>query len=287
MPKKTILLTGASSGFGVRAIEPLLKNGHRIIAGIRGGLDRFKDMELGDLHPYLDDKDLFIADLHMERPETFAVAEQIIQEHFDNRLDVLINNAGFGLSGPVELVSEESLRNQFDVNFFGPFTLTQTLLPYIKPHRGRIINVSSIVGKTTFPLQGPYCASKHALESYTEALYYDMQHFQVQVCLVEPGAFRTNFIRDMRHASVETGKYPKYQAMMEDFSEFTHNRAQSMGARPEKVVKLLVKLTEKEKIPLRVLVGTDAKILSFFLKIFPANFKVKLFHWIYRRLVFR
>ncbi|MFH1724529.1 MAG: SDR family oxidoreductase [Elusimicrobiota bacterium] len=289
MAGKTILLTGASSGFGLHAVKLLLGRGHRVIAGVRGGAERLKKLAEGDsaLSDALASGRLAGLDLHMDKPETFGAAEKYIDESCGSRLDVLVNNAGYGLMGPVELHSEEELRHQFEVNFFGPVFLTQRLLPRLKSAKGTILNVSSIVGVTCFPFYGSYSASKHALDSYTEGLYYDMAPFGVRVGLIEPGGFKTDFNKASFYGEKARSPDSGYHSKIENFKAAARRRSETTGGDPAAVARLIVRLCEARRVPLRTLAGADAKSAALLKRLLPESLRARLMSFVFNRFVFK
>lgn len=181
--KKIILITGASAGIGRATAELLLKRGDRVYAGARR-VERMQDLQL------LGAKTLAL-DVTDESSLKTAVATILKAE---GRLDVLVNNAGYGAHGAIEDVPLEEARQQFEVNLFGLARLTQLVLPAMRAAGcGRIINISSIAGKVTMPTGGWYHASKHALEAYSDALRLEVAQFGIQVVLIEPGPIKTEW----------------------------------------------------------------------------------------------
>lgn len=180
---KIVLITGASSGIGRAAALELLRAGHTVYGGARRveSLDAVSD---AGGHPLAMD---VTDDAGLQR----AVGTVLDQQ---GRIDVLVNNAGFGLYGAAEDVPMEQARYQLEVNLFGPARLVQLVLPHMRRQRsGRIVNVSSMGGEIAFPLGAWYHASKHALEAYSDALRQEVKRFGVDVVLVQPGLIRTGF----------------------------------------------------------------------------------------------
>src|SRR5262245_19631363 len=190
MSDKTILITGCSSGFGRLVIPEFLREGWHVIATMRDAANR-KGIFNEELNGYRDALSLLSLDVTNEAER--AAAKNFIEEKFGGKLDCLVNNAGYGLFGAVEDLSEAQIREQMEVNFFGLVLLTQMLLPQLRKASGRIINLSSVLGFTGMPMSAMYCASKFAVEGFSEGLYHELKPHGVQVALVEPGAFRTNF----------------------------------------------------------------------------------------------
>ncbi|OGS12099.1 MAG: short-chain dehydrogenase/reductase [Elusimicrobia bacterium RIFOXYA2_FULL_58_8] len=183
MQDRIVLVTGASSGIGRAAAELLLRSGYTVYAAARR-MDKLRELEpLGAKILFLD-----VAD---EASAGNAV-EAVLRA--EGRIDVLVNNAGYGAHGAIEDVPMAEARRQFEVNLFGLARLTQLVLPAMRRRGcGRIINISSIAGKITTPLGGWYHASKHALEAYSDALRLETGQFGIKVVLIEPGPVKTEW----------------------------------------------------------------------------------------------
>lgn len=277
---KKILITGASSGFGSLTAKRLLRNGHVVIVGLRGGEERarplFKEFEA------LWGSRLFALDLHAEVPAHAETARQLIDGRFGGELDVLINNAGYGLFGALEDASEEELRRQFDVNFFGVARLTTALLPALRKARGRVIVVGSAVGIASLPMYGAYAASKHALEGLFESLWYDLRPHGVQVAIVQPGGFRTEFSTRSRFFATGSQKPSSpYYARTQALQNALAGKQYRLG-NPERVARLLARLVERRKIALRHAIGTDVYGLLFLKRILPENWRVHVTNFVFR-----
>ena len=180
---KIVLITGASSGMGREAAILLAREGHKVYAGARR-TDRMEDLAERGVTP-------IGMDVSKSGDNEQAVS-RIVEA--DGRIDVLINNAGFGLYGAVEDVPLEDARYQFEVNLFGLARLTQLVLPHMREQgAGRIVNVSSMGGRIFIPFGAWYHATKHALEGWTDCLRIEAAPFNIQVVLIQPGMIRTEF----------------------------------------------------------------------------------------------
>lgn len=201
--RKIILITGATSGIGKETALRLARMGHRVIATGR----RVQALEELDREAAGMALETFRLDLN--DPDSIEAAGREVDERTNGYgLDVLVNNAGFGMMAPMELITGEDLRSQFETNVFGLVALTQQFLPAMRKRgSGRIINVSSVVGRITLPFQGGYCATKAALEALSNALRLEVAPFGVHVSLVEPGTIKTAF-----EATVES-TVAKYETM--------------------------------------------------------------------------
>jgi short-subunit dehydrogenase len=280
MPSLGVVITGASSGLGLHTLGQLLRRGHRVVAGVRGGEVRLNEL-LGNLASEAKGR-IFAIDLHLDKPETFALARRAVDEHLGGQLDVLVNNAGYGLFGAIEDQSEAQIRKQFEVNTFGPIGLAQALIPQIRAARGRIINVSSAAGFWTMPLYGSYCASKHALEALTEGLYYDLRPSGVQVGLLEPGGFRTNFIGTSKVMAEGQSAAKRSEALVKFLA-----KSEAHLLAPEKVAGKLVRMCERRRLPLRTLAGIDAHLVNILSRILPDGLRAWLQDFLIRKLVFK
>ena len=178
-----VLITGASAGIGKTTAKLLLANGYKVYAGARR-LENLRELEtLGAGIMRLDVTD---------EASLKSAVDTVIKA--EGRLDVLINNAGYGAHGAIEDVPMSEARRQFEVNVFGLARLTQLVLPIMrKQGSGKIVNISSIAGKITLPLGGWYHATKYAVEAYSDALRAEVCRFGIKVILIEPGAIKTEW----------------------------------------------------------------------------------------------
>jgi NAD(P)-dependent dehydrogenase (short-subunit alcohol dehydrogenase family) len=185
---RTVLITGATSGIGRAAALRLVRGGHLVLAGGRraDALAALVRAGGGRLEPVV---------LDVTDPGSVEAARELVERRTGGRgLDVLVNNAGFALPGPLETLAEADVRQLFETNVFGLLAVTRAFLPAMRERgRGRVVNVGSIMGRVAMPLLGAYNASKHAVVAITDALRMELAPFGITVVLVEPGAVRTGF----------------------------------------------------------------------------------------------
>ncbi|WP_438853306.1 oxidoreductase [Agromyces sp. M3QZ16-3] len=180
---KTALVTGASSGMGREIALRLAADGYTVYGAARR-VERMRDLEESGVR-------VIGLDVTVDE-QVVAAVDRIVAE--TGRIDVLVNNAGFGLYGAVEDTSMEDVRYQFDVNFFGVARLTQLVLPHMRAQEsGRIVNISSVGGEIYTPLGAYYHATKHALEAWSDALRYEVAQFGIDVVIVQPGLIDTEW----------------------------------------------------------------------------------------------
>jgi NADP-dependent 3-hydroxy acid dehydrogenase YdfG len=186
--EQSILITGATSGIGRDAALRLAGAGHLVLAGgrRRDALAGLAAESRGRIEPLV---------LDVTEPASVEAARELVERRTGGRgLDVLVNNAGYALPGPLEALAEADLRGLFDTNLFGLLAVTRAFLPAMRERgQGRVVNVGSIMGRVAMPLLGAYNASKHAVAAVTDALRMELAPFGVAVVLVEPGALRTGF----------------------------------------------------------------------------------------------
>lgn len=263
--QKTVLITGASSGFGLTACEQFLAQGWKVLAAVRGGQDRLPLFaELVAKYPGC----IELLALDLADRQSIERLASVLETRAP--IDGLINNAGYGLFGATEDTTDISLRRQMEVNFFGTFTLTQKLLPALRKSRGVLLTVSSIVGRHALPLTGAYCASKFAVEGWMESLSAELKPFHVDCYLLEPGGYPTGFGTSLDWSEPAEGSaYQQatkgYQVLREKVSELSKSK------RIAPVGKKMVYLLTKRPSGLRHLVGSDAVLTALFGKLLPAN----------------
>ena len=223
---KTVLITGASSGFGRDTALLFKKNGWNVAATMRSP-ENAKSWTgpAGLFTPRLDVTD---------RVSMQAAIDETVTKF--GGIDVLINNAGFGLLGPLEGASPDDLQREIDTNIMGVIGMIQLVLPLMREARsGVIVNVSSIGGRMTLPLFSAYHATKFAVEGLTEALQYELEEHGIRVKLIEPGGSKTNF--DSSTSMVRT-PHPAYQDLIDGFDKMWEKESAKLPG-PEKVVQAI------------------------------------------------
>ncbi len=257
---KVVLITGASAGVGSFAAKELAKAGHRVYAGARR-LDKMSELEtLGvSIHKM---------DVTSEE-EVGAVVGEIIKN--EGRIDVLINNAGYGGYGMVEAVSLQEAQRQFDANVFGLARVTKAVLPHMRRQRsGTIINMSSLVGRVSSPMIGWYGASKHAVEALSGALRAEVKGYGINVVLVEPGAVVTEFL-EVALQQIKTVEHPEdYKENVKNFVE-GFRRSYKNAPGPHKVSRVILKAINSDNPRARYAVGRDCKMALFMNAILPTK----------------
>lgn len=244
--KQIILVTGASSGFGKITASLLAQQGHtvygtsrKITAGTSEEVRMIK-MDVTDA-------------ASIQEAITRIISEQ-------GHIDVVVNNAGVGISGAIELATDEEIAWQMDTNFTGVTRVCCAILPYMrKAGKGKIINISSIGGVIAVPFQGFYSASKFAVEGYSEALANEVRPFGIQVCLVEPGDFNTNFTAN-RNISSATQEHPDYKETFARSMKIIE-QAEDNGSDPQKLGRVICKLVEAKRPAFRTKVGPFDQVL--------------------------
>jgi NAD(P)-dependent dehydrogenase (short-subunit alcohol dehydrogenase family) len=242
---KVIFITGASRGFGKIWAEAFLKRGDRVAATAR-------DLShLDQLVKQYGDKILPIKLDVNDRAADFAAVKQA-KDHFGS-IDVLINNAGYGLFGAIEETTEKEAREQIEVNVFGLLWLTQAAIPVMREQgHGHIINLSSILGLINNPSLGLYNASKHAVEAISETLAAEVKQFGIKVSLVEPNGFSTEW---GGASAIRTQPMPEYEQLKADLE--TRFKGDFWGD-PLATIDAITKLIDTENPPLRLFLGNKA-----------------------------
>ncbi|MGV3559573.1 oxidoreductase [Larkinella arboricola] len=249
-------ITGASKGFGLELVGQLLQKGHRVAATSRNvaELRRAVGAETADFLP-------LAVDLTDERSVGQAI--QATTEQF-GRIDVVVNNAGYGQLGSLEELTDEEARANFEVNVFGTLNVIRQVMPQLRRQQsGHILNFSSIAGiMGSFPGWGIYCATKFAVEGLSESLAAEAAPFGIKVTIVAPGYFRTNFLKSGSIKLAEN-KLDEYRLVRE--SEAYHHQLQQDGSQPGDPVKAaaaLIRMVAEPNPPLHLLLGQDAYHLA-------------------------
>ncbi|MES2134047.1 MAG: SDR family NAD(P)-dependent oxidoreductase [Bacteroidota bacterium] len=243
--KQNILVTGASSGFGLLIATRLHKSGYNIIGTSRNP------------QKYQEKLPFKLLELDITDDESILSFSKRLFEHI-NQLDVLINNAGFYLSGLAEETLIEQGKMQLETNFWGTIKLTNELLPYFrKQHFGKIITVGSIMGLISLPGGAYYAASKHALEGYFKALRFELNDFNIKVSMVEPMGFKTNIVSNSMVAENEISDYDLYRKKLKDYTKDLFENAPE----PTPVIDTLIKLVEDKNPKFNHPIGKGASVI--------------------------
>lgn len=249
MKQQVILITGASSGFGLATAELLASQGHTVY-----GLCR-RPME----HPAIHYRQCDVRN----REQIADTVAQILEEQ--GRIDILVNNAGMGIGGALELATPDEIDLQMGTNFMGCVNLCQAVLPYMRKARhGKIINLSSIGGVMGLPYQGFYSASKFAIEGFSEALSAEVRGFGITVSMVEPGDFATGFTGSRRNSQA-TLDDPDYGPIFRNSLSIIE-KEENGGLKPEILARRIAKMVEQKNPPLRKVVANFEQKLSVVIK---------------------
>ncbi|MEJ0097676.1 MAG: oxidoreductase [Bauldia sp.] len=265
MSRKVWFITGCSTGFGRELASQVLEKGDRVVLTARN------PAQVQDLAQQHKDN-AFVVTLDVTDEAMLKKAVADAEAHF-GRIDVLVNNAGYGYFSAIEEGESAEIRRQFETNVFGLFALTRYVLPGMRARRsGHIINVSSVGGLMAFPATGYYHASKFAVEGFSESLAMEVAPLGIKVTIVEPGRFRTDWAG---RSMVES------RTVIEDYAETAGARRKaartSSGQQPGDPVRAaaaIIKVVDAAKPPLRLLLGSEAyKLASSRLEALRANFE--------------
>lgn len=245
---QTWFITGASSGLGAAIAEHALERGDNVVATARRA-DRLQT--IAALAP---DR-VLIRQMDVTDPAQVAAAVAAAEDRFSG-IDVLVNNAGYGIVGAVEETPEAQLRAMMETNFFGAVTVTQAALPQMRARRtGAIVMISSLGGQLSFAGFGPYSASKFAMEGLTEALAQEVAPFGLKAMIVEPGALRTEFADT---ALLHMPQIDAYAEVVGGTREFAKSMSGTQDGAPDLAAKAIATALESETTPLRLALGHDA-----------------------------
>ena len=249
---KIALVTGSSSGIGFETSLALARNGFHTFATMR---DLSKDEEIKQVIKK-EDLSIEILELDVDNEESVNQAIKTILEKKD-RIDVLVNNAGYGMWGTVEDVSIDEFKEQFETNFFSIIRLIQKVAPIMrKQSSGNIVNISSVAGRIGFPVSPAYISSKFALEGLSESLRFELMPFGINVIIIEPGVIKTNFFDSMK-LSEKSQQDSTYKEITDKVISGVKMMAE-MGTHPKEVASVVIKTLGEEKPLPRYVIGNDA-----------------------------
>lgn len=253
-PVRSVLVTGAGRGIGRAIALRLARGGWHVHAGVR------TDVAAKSL---VDESDAITpVELDVTVHEQVAALPEVLPD----RLDALVNNVGIGIPGPVETLTPADMHRQLDTNLVGPLDVTRTVLPLLRRTRGRIVFISSVNGRVSFPFTGIYNASKFAVEAVADCLRVELGPFGVQVALIEPGVVATDPWKEMDHliAEFEAGLSPELRSLYAAHIEGERGllaRLRDGAAPPEGVARAVERELARRQMRPRTLVGRDAHVM--------------------------
>ena len=259
----TVLITGASTGIGRASALRLAGSGWTVLAGVRRATDGEALKAAGGER---------IVPIELDVTDAAQIVAAAAEVEKRGGLDALVNNAGIGFGGPLELMPIDDLRSQFEVNVLGPVALTQALLPALRRARGRILFISSVGGRVAMAFTAPYAASKHAIEAIGDALRVELRSSNVQVALIEPGSVATPIWdksraqgKDLSVPAELADQYGHVAAAMNKVLDSTELR----GVPPEQVAETIERALTARRMRARYLIGRDAKAMLLAKRMLP------------------
>ena len=248
--KKTVLITGTSSGIGKATVFEFAKMGWNVIATQRNPENELDFNKLPNVKMY----SLDVTNLE-------SIKQTISQAQKDfGKIDVVVNNAGYGVDGAFEAMSDEIIEKQFNTNVFGLMRVTREAIKHMRPNGGgMIIQISSMGGKITFPLYSIYHATKFAVEGFTESLHYELSQFNIKMKLIEPGPIVTDFYGRSRQYIKPTDTN-QYDGFIQKFNEAAE-KVMKDAEGPEVVAKMIYKSATNNSNQMRYAVGKPGPML--------------------------
>ncbi|MBP9996892.1 MAG: SDR family oxidoreductase [Lachnospiraceae bacterium] len=247
----TVLITGASTGIGYECAKIFLMNGWNVVATMRNP-ENAPDT--------LKQENVLITKMDVTDNDSIKKAIQEAIYKF-GQIDVLVNNAGYYSIGVVEAIPEEEIRRQIETNLLGLILTTKAVLPYMREKRnGLIVNLSSVAGRTTVPLQSIYHATKWGVEGFSQSLQYEVEKLGIDVVLIEPGVIKTDFYsRSMKYSQDE--KLTEYQETSKKVGQYLINGGNN-GSSPSDVAEKIYRITTSRKRKMQYVVGKSTGIVT-------------------------
>lgn len=250
---KIAIVTGASSGIGQATANALINKGYKVYGTARNPNSLDKNLSYTMLP----------LDLNNEESINALVKEVIKKE---GRIDLLVNNAGFGLVGAIEETSIKQIRSVFETNVFGTIQITKAVLPHMRNNGGGlIVNISSLVGKVPFPGMGIYSASKHAIEGFSEALNHEVRDYNIRSILIEPGFTKTKFENNSVYGDDKISSYDSFRGHIKSVIETMNNS----GDTPETIAGVIIKAISDKNPKIRYAGSPAARKILLLRKFVP------------------
>ena len=275
--EKVALVTGSSSGIGFETALLLSKSGFHTYASMRN-LEKSKNIT-----EIVNTENLPLRVIQLDVNDDISVKNAINKIIAENgRIDVLINNAGYGLFSPIEDITLDQAKEQFETNFFGVVRLVKEVLPVMRKQRnGIIVNVSSGAGRVAIPVSSAYVATKFALEGLSESMRYELKEFGINIIIIEPGVIRTNFVENMKTAGTRSRSESPYADLigrtLKGFGGLMDN-----SSPPKLVAEAILNAITSKEPEIRYVVGDDAKSI---MKVRKSTSDKEFENWMYESVL--
>jgi NAD(P)-dependent dehydrogenase (short-subunit alcohol dehydrogenase family) len=274
--EKVALVTGSSSGIGFETALLLSKSGFHTYASMR-------NLEKKNITEIVNTENLPLRVIQLDVNDDISVKNAINKIIAENgRIDVLINNAGYGLFSPIEDITLDQVKEQFETNFFGVVRLVKEVLPVMRKQRnGIIVNVSSGAGRVAIPVSSAYVATKFALEGLSESMRYELKEFGINIIIIEPGVIRTNFVENMKTAGTRSRSESPYADLigrtLKGFGGLMDN-----SSPPKLVAEAILNAITSKEPEIRYVVGDDAKSI---MKVRKSTSDKEFENWMYESVL--
>jgi NAD(P)-dependent dehydrogenase (short-subunit alcohol dehydrogenase family) len=274
--EKVALVTGSSSGIGFETALLLSRSGFHTYASMR-------NLEKKNITEIVNTENLPLRVIQLDVNDDISVKNAINKIIAENgRIDVLINNAGYGLFSPIEDITLDQVKEQFETNFFGVVRLVKEVLPVMRKQRnGIIVNVSSGAGRVAIPVSSAYVATKFALEELSESMRYELKEFGINIIIIEPGVIRTNFVENMKTAGTRSRSESPYADLigrtLKGFGGLMNN-----SSPPKLVAEAILNAITSKEPEIRYVVGDDAKSI---MKVRKSTSDKEFENWMYESVL--
>ena len=250
--KRTVLVTGCSSGIGLATCHVLSRNNFMTYGTVRNLSKAKKIQDLMNM----DDLSLEILRLNVNDNQSIKLAVKKILND-TGRIDVLINNAGYGMFGPIEEITTQEIKKEFETNFFGPIRLIKAIVPIMrKQGKGTIVNISSMVGRFGVPLNSAYVSSKFAVEGLSESISFELEEFGIRVIVIEPGVVKSDFFHNVKVKGMNLES--PYHELMERRVNFLDKAMKNSLTCSYDVASIILDALNSKDPKFRYVVGNDA-----------------------------
>jgi NAD(P)-dependent dehydrogenase (short-subunit alcohol dehydrogenase family) len=275
---KVAVVTGSSTGIGFETALLLARSGFNTYSSMR---DLKKSKNIAEIAK-TENLPLTVVQLDVKDDTSVKGAiSKIIAE--SKRIDVLVNNAGYGLFSPLEEVTLDQVKEQFETNFFGAIRVMHEVMPTMRRQRvGTIVNVSSLVGRIGLPLSSAYVASKFALEGLSESMRYELNEFGINIILIEPGVIKTNFIENLKTSDTTLKSESPYADLVDRISKEFGKMMDNSSSPPKLVAEAILHAITSKEPKIRYVVGDDAESM---MKIRKNSSDKEFENWVYENVL--